>query len=52
MDFKYAKKNNENTIIKIDDIKIGDGSKCIIAGPCSIENEKQIIEIAKFLKKS
>lgn len=40
----------ENTIIEVGDAKIGDGNLCIIAGPCSIESEEQIIRIAKAVK--
>ena len=37
-------------IIKIDDeISIGDGTFTIIAGPCAIEDEKQMDDIGKFL---
>lgn len=30
--------------------KIGDGSLSLIAGPCSVESERQIVEIAKSVK--
>ena len=32
--------------------KIGDGSLSLIAGPCSVESERQIVEIAKSVKDS
>ena len=32
--------------------KIGDGSLSLIAGPCSVESERQIVEIAKSVKTS
>jgi 3-deoxy-7-phosphoheptulonate synthase len=53
----YKKANRkfhpENTVIDIGNgIKIGDGSLHIMAGPCSVESEKQIVEIAKSVKKS
>ena len=32
--------------------KIGDGGLCLIAGPCSVESEAQIVEIAKSVKGS
>lgn len=53
----YKKANRkfhpENTIIEVGDgIKIGDGSLQIMAGPCSVESEEQIVEIAKSVKKS
>lgn len=53
----YKKANRkfhpENTVIRINDnVSIGDGSLQIMAGPCSVESEKQIVEIAKNVKKS
>ncbi len=53
----YKKANRkfhpENTVIDLGNgIKIGDGSLNIMAGPCSVESEKQIVEVAKSVKKS
>lgn len=53
----YKKANRkfhpENTTIKIsDNVTIGDGSLHIMAGPCSVESEEQIVEIAKSVKQS
>ena len=42
----------EDTIIDVNGVKIGGDNFCIIAGPCSVESEKQIIEIAKSVKES
>lgn len=45
----------EDTVVVIDekqDIKIGGGNFRIIAGPCSVESEEQVCEIAKAVKKS
>lgn len=45
----------EDTVVVIDekqDIKIGGGNFQIIAGPCSVESEEQVCEIAKAVKKS
>lgn len=39
----------EDTVIKIDDKKIGDGEFAVIAGPCSVESKEQILDIAKFV---
>lgn len=39
----------ENTVINIDGNLIGENEFTIIAGPCSVENEKQIFQIAEFL---
>lgn len=53
----YKKANRkfhpENTVIELDNgLKIGDGSLQIMAGPCSVEGEEQIVEIAKSVKQS
>ncbi|MCD8005349.1 MAG: 3-deoxy-7-phosphoheptulonate synthase [Oscillospiraceae bacterium] len=40
----------EDTIIDVKGVKIGGGNFCMIAGPCSVENEKQIVEVAKAVK--
>ncbi len=53
----YKKANRkfhpENTQIKINEnVTIGDGSLHIMAGPCSVESEEQIVGIAKSVQKS
>ena len=53
----YKKANRkfhpENTAIKISDtVTIGDGSLHIMAGPCSVESEQQIVGIAKSVQQS
>ena len=40
----------ENTVVSIGDVKIGDGNFAMIAGPCSVESEEQIIEVALAVK--
>ncbi len=42
----------DDTEIKINHRSIGGGSLSVIAGPCSVESEEQIIEIAKTVKQS
>ena len=42
----------EDTIVKIGDVKVGGNELIIIAGPCAVESEKQIIETAKAVKKA
>ena len=42
----------ENTAINVENIKIGKGHLGIIAGPCSVESEEQIVEIARRVKKA
>jgi len=41
--------HSNDTIIKIDNEIIGEKDFTIIAGPCSVENEEQIYQIAEFL---
>lgn len=50
--FKNANRkfHPENTAIDCNGVKIGNGHFGIIAGPCSIESEEQIIEVAKAVK--
>lgn len=50
--FKQANRkfNPENTVIQVGDVKIGNGNFVMIAGPCSVESEKQIIEVAMAVK--
>lgn len=52
--FKKANRkfHPENSIIKIGDKTIGGKKLGIIAGPCSVESEDQIISIAKAVKAS
>lgn len=50
----YKKANKimhpKNTIIDVSGKKIGDNSLQVIAGPCSVENEEQILETAIAVK--
>lgn len=40
----------EDTIIKVGDAVLGGGELVIIAGPCAVETEKQVVETAKAVK--
>ena len=40
----------DDSVITVGEAKIGGGNFCLIAGPCSVENEEQIIEVAKSVK--
>lgn len=40
----------ENTVVEIGNLKIGDGSMTMMAGPCSIEGLEQIMECARIAK--
>lgn len=42
----------EDTVINVKGVKIGGDHFAVFAGPCSIESEDQIVEIAKSVKKS
>ena len=50
----YKKANRkfhpEDTVIDIGDTKIGGGNFAVIAGPCSVESEEQIVEVARRVK--
>ena len=49
--YKLASKENKpQSIIKVNGTKIGGKKLTIIAGPCSLENEKQTLQIAKSVK--
>ena len=50
--FKKANRkfHPEDTIVDIGGVKIGGGNFAVMAGPCSVENEEQIIETAKAVK--
>ena len=52
--FKNANRkfHPDDTVIDAGGVKIGGGNFAIIAGPCSIESEEQIIEVAKAVKES
>ena len=52
--FKKANKlfRPEPTIVDINGVKVGGKNLGIMAGPCSVESEEQIIEIAKSIKAS
>lgn len=41
---------NENTVVKVDGIKIG--GFVVMAGPCSVESEEQLMKTAEAVKKS
>lgn len=52
----YKKANRkfhpEDTIVKVGDTQIGGGNLTIMAGPCSVESEEQIVTVAKAVKAS
>lgn len=40
----------EDTVVQVGDVKLGGGHFAVIAGPCSVENEEQIVKIATEVK--
>lgn len=42
----------QNTVVKVGNVKIGDNKIIVMAGPCSVENEEQIIETAMAVKQA
>jgi 3-deoxy-7-phosphoheptulonate synthase len=52
----YKKANRkfhpEDTVVEVGQAKVGGGNFCVIAGPCSVETEEQIIEVARDVKAS
>ncbi len=51
--FKLASREHheETTVVKVGDVEIGNGKVIMIAGPCSVESEEQIMAAADMLKK-
>jgi 3-deoxy-7-phosphoheptulonate synthase len=52
--FKRANRHfhPEDTVVEVGGIKIGGGNFQMIAGPCSVESEQQIMSVAESVKKS
>ena len=52
--FKQANRkfHPKDTIIEIGSVRIGGGYFSMIAGPCSVESEEQIIQVAQAVKES
>ena len=50
--FKRANRkfHPEDTVVEVGDVRVGSGHFCMIAGPCSVESEDQIVAIAKAVK--
>ncbi len=42
----------DDTVVQVGDAKIGGGHFCLIAGPCSVETEEQIVGVAKAVKEA
>ena len=54
VNYKLASREykNEDTVIVVQDVKIGGGNFIIIAGPCSVESFEQINQCAKEVKEN
>ena len=52
--YKHANRkfHPEPTVIRVRDAQIGGGTLTLMAGPCSVESEEQIVAIAKQVKAS
>ena len=52
----YKKANRkfhpEDTVVTVGDARIGGGYFSVVAGPCSVESEEQIIDVARDVQKS
>ena len=50
--FKQANRkfHPNDTVVQVGDVMIGGGHFAMMAGPCSVESEEQIIEVAKAVK--
>ena len=42
----------EDTVIDVDGVKIGNGNFTVMAGPCSVESEEQLMKTAEAVKKA
>jgi 3-deoxy-7-phosphoheptulonate synthase len=42
----------QNTVVRVGDVAIGDGSLTIMAGPCTVESRDQLLQTAKAVKEA
>ena len=42
----------DDMVVNVGGVKVGGGNFCMIAGPCSVENEEQILAVARAVKAS
>ena len=52
--YKHANRkfHPEQTVVSVGSVQIGGGSLALIAGPCTVESEEQIVSIARQIKSS
>ena len=52
----YKKANRkfhpQDTVVDVNGIPVGDGNFAVVAGPCSVESEAQIVDVAKAVQNS
>jgi 3-deoxy-7-phosphoheptulonate synthase len=51
-DLVLRAENQPRTIVRVGDIEIGGGEFVVMAGPCSVESERQILQTAQAVVKS
>ena len=52
LDLSARKDAQPSTIVRVGDCEIGGGADFVVmAGPCSVENERQILETAEFVRR-
>lgn len=42
----------QNTVVRVGDVAIGDGSLTVMAGPCTVESRDQLLQTAKAVKEA
>ena len=49
---KFFEGENEHSVIKVGNVKIGNDDPIFIAGPCAVENREQLFRIAEEVKRA
>ena len=47
----FRQSKNEDTVVKVGQASFGGGRFCVIAGPCSVENEEEMFSVAEGVKR-
>ena len=48
----FRAENQPRTIVRVGDIEIGGGDFVVMAGPCSVESERQTLETAESVARA
>lgn len=40
----------QNTVVQVGDVSVGGGSLCLMAGPCAVESEEQLLSAARSVR--